>query len=171
VRLVDTVMPFRLAGSWRLRAATLSLAALFASVLPTLSWADDGLILRRSVVRHGDSLTVYGGCHRPIYLVRESLQRHHTRFVRRPPRGRPYIAVGRTGCTGKHHYVGDFPHGDWSSWSGYLRFRIPRVRPGRYSLVVYCAPCRRGPGGSLIVNNYLWRGDRRVGATALTIKR
>ena len=33
---------------------------------------------------------------------------------------------------------------------GVVRFRVPRLAAGRYGLVVYCAPCRRGPGGSLL---------------------
>jgi hypothetical protein len=31
-----------------------------------------------------------------------------------------------------------------------FRFRVPSVAPGVYRPVVYCAPCARGPRGSLI---------------------
>jgi hypothetical protein len=67
------------------------------------------------------------------------------------------------------HYVGDYPDGDWSSWSGSLRFRVPHVPPGRYQLVVYCDPCHRGRGGTLVVNNWLWRRSERIRGTALRI--
>lgn len=31
-----------------------------------------------------------------------------------------------------------------------FRVRVPRVAPGRYTLALWCAPCVRGPQGSLI---------------------
>jgi hypothetical protein len=34
-----------------------------------------------------------------------------------------------------------------------FHFRVPAVRPGRYRPVVYCAPCVRGPSGSLIAGD------------------
>lgn len=154
-----------------LLAATLVVLALSAS-----SSADEGLIVRRTVVRQGTLMTVWGGCRRPIYLVPESFAKRIFLYyfslpVAGPPTRPPYRLLGRTRCTGEDHYIGDFPDGDWSSWSGYLRFRVPRVRPGRYVLVVYCAPCRPGKTGSLIVSNHLWRGSKRIGdETVLTIR-
>jgi hypothetical protein len=154
-----------------LAAATLALA------LPPPSRADVGLILRRNVARVGDVVTVWGACRYPVYLIGLSAAKrlglglqYGSRFAPRRPAALPFRPLGRPRCTARTHYVGDFPSGDWSSWSGYVRFQVPRVPPGRYHLVVYCAACRRGPGGSLIVDNYLWRDGKRIGATLLTIR-
>jgi hypothetical protein len=119
-------------------------------------------------------MTVWGGCREPIYLVPDSYATrtglHAFSLPRyRPPRNAPFRRLGRTVCTGRLHNVGDFPDGDWASWSGYLRFRVPRLRPGRYHFVVYCAPCRRGPAASIVVSNYLWRGAKRIGPMTLRI--
>jgi hypothetical protein len=38
-----------------------------------------------------------------------------------------------------------------------FRFRVPRAEPGLYRAVVYCAPCTRGPRGSLIAGRQLFR--------------
>jgi hypothetical protein len=141
--------------------------------------ADVGLILRRNVVAVGDRLTVWGGCDRmPVYLVSERYTKRAgfywtSSVVRQPPQGRFFHFVGRMRCTGKMHYLGDmshFPAGDWSSWDGYLTFRVPRVAHGRYQLVVYCDPCHRGPGGTLVVSNWLWHGGKRIGRTALIVR-
>jgi hypothetical protein len=43
-----------------------------------------------------------------------------------------------------------------------VRFRVPRLAPGRYVYVLYCGPCRRGPRGSLIAFDY-------SGAPVLTV--
>lgn len=104
--------------------------ALAALALPAASAADDGLILRRAVVRPGELMTVWGGCREPIYLVPESFARRTGLLffslpAERPPTRSPFVFVGRTVCTRRVHYVGDFPDGDWSAWSGYLRFRVP----------------------------------------------
>jgi hypothetical protein len=56
--------------------------------------------------------------------------------VRRPPRGAPYTFVGRI------HYAPPL--------RGRMRFRVPRLAPGWYAILVYCAPCYKGPGGSVI---------------------
>jgi hypothetical protein len=164
----------------KLDARRVSLAAVFvapvllALVLPASAVGDDGLILRQAVVRPGEVVRVWGACGRPIYLISESFAKrsflyYFSQPAARPPGKRPFRLLGRTVCTWRDHYVGDFPNGDWSSWSGYLRFRVPGVRPGRYQLVVYCAPCRHGPGGSLIINNWLWKGSRRIGPSGLAI--
>jgi hypothetical protein len=151
-------------------------AALIALTLAAVSAADVGLILRRAIVQPGTVMTVWGGCRQPVYLVPESFARrrgfyYYSLPVARPPTTRPFRLLGPTVCTGRVHYVGNYPDGDWSSWSGLLQFRVPRVRPGRYQLVVYCASCRSGPGGTLIVNNWLWRGSRRIGPIELTVLR
>jgi hypothetical protein len=122
-------------------------------------------------------MTVWGSCFRmPVYLVRAAYaERAHiyenSPVVARPPRGHEFRLLGRMVCTNRMHYIGDYPNGDWSSWNGYLRFSVPHVPAGRYQLVVYCGPCHRGRGGTLIVNNWLWRGSKRVGETGLTVRR
>jgi hypothetical protein len=136
---------------------------------------DAGLILRKAVVRPGERMTVWGGCRVPIYLVTHEVARRQWFYFfsvpsRRPPKTKPFRFLGRTTCTGRHHYVGDYPDGDFASWSGYLHFRVPRVRPGRYELVLWCSECRPGPPGSLIVNNWLWRGDTRLRRTSLFVQ-
>ncbi len=55
-----------------------------------------------------------------------------------PPRGRPYTRIRR---------MRSDTRGDTR-----LSFRLPRVRPGRYRIVVYCEPCGQGPGGNLIAS-------------------
>jgi hypothetical protein len=40
---------------------------------------------------------------------------------------------------------------------GTIRFRIPRVAPGRYKVFVYCEPCYRGRRGSLITDDRIFR--------------
>ncbi len=37
------------------------------------------------------------------------------------------------------------------SGRGALRFRVPRVRPGRYVIALFCESCVRGPQGSVII--------------------
>jgi hypothetical protein len=52
---------------------------------------------------------------------------------------------------------------------GTIRFRVPRVAPGRYKIFVYCEPCYRGRRGSLITDDRIFRvvrassAGRRVG--------
>ena len=147
-------------------------------VQPLAAAADVGLIVRQSNVRPGQSMTVWGGCTYPVYLVPEPFlartRQYHalttSTAVPGPPKRLPFRFLGRPICTNRTHFVGEYPGGDWSSWTAYLRVRLPSLRPGRYQLAVYCASCLRGPGGSLIVRNYLWRGSERVGLTALTVQ-
>ena len=40
---------------------------------------------------------------------------------------------------------------------GTIRFRVPRVAPGRYKVFVYCEPCYPGPRGSLITDDRIFR--------------
>jgi hypothetical protein len=147
-----------------------TLLALFATAD---AFADVGLILRQASAHPGETMTVWGGCGEPVYLVSDSFARRRLLVISppvpRPPHAPPFRLLGRTVCTGRYHYVGDFPDGDWSSWTGYLRFRVPHVRPGLYQLVVFCDTCRRGRAGSLIVSSWLWRGHRRIGATGLRV--
>jgi hypothetical protein len=55
----------------------------------------------------------------------------------RPPNHAPYTLLGR---------IRYGPSG-----TGTLHFRVPNLRAGSYRFVLYCAPCYRGPDGSLIV--------------------
>jgi hypothetical protein len=158
------------------RLAVLAGVALVGAAWVSLAAADVGLILRKAVMSVGDPMTVWGSCYRmPVYLVKNAYAKRariyeDTPAVARPPTSRAFRLLGRMVCAGRMHYVGHYPDGDWSSWNGYLRFRVPRVAPGAYQLVVFCDPCQRGRGGTLIINNWLWRGSRRVGATALSIQ-
>jgi hypothetical protein len=56
----------------------------------------------------------------------------------------PYRLVGTIrswhGLTRNHH-----------AW-GFVVFRTPKLRPGRYVFGLFCPPCVRGPKGSLIVD-------------------
>jgi hypothetical protein len=161
----------------RIHGLVLLAVALGALVLTAPTAADEGLIVRRAVVWQAEVMTVWGGCNRPIYLVPDSFAKNPLLLLRasrrgRPPTGPSYHFLGRTKCTGRLHYIGDYPDGDWSSWSGYLRFRLPQVRPGRYRLIFYfCLPWRC-PNGRFLVGSSHWRGSKRVSDdSALTIRR
>jgi hypothetical protein len=77
---------------------------------------------------------------------------------------------GTHGVHGRLHYIGEFPDGDWSSSSGYLRFRVPRVRPGRYQLIVFFCPPWTCPKGHFVVGSWFWHGSKRIRETGLTIR-
>jgi hypothetical protein len=147
-----------------------------ALTFPAGAASDVGLLLRKNAVRVGARMTVWGPCDRmPVYLVRDSYARRTglydvSQTVAQPPTSAPFRFLGRMVCTGRMHYIGDYPNGDWSSWNGYLRFRVPQLPACRYQFVIYCEPCHRGRGGSLIVSNWLWRGSKRIGRTALTVR-
>ena len=57
-------------------------------------------------------------------------------FAARPPRRWPFVSIGRIRFA--------------PPANGRLRFHVPRLPSGTYHFVVYCAPCHKGPGGSLI---------------------
>jgi hypothetical protein len=154
-------------------------AGVVALVLSATGAADVGLILRQAVVSTGDRMTVWGPCDRmPVYLVRESYARrvgfyYDSLRLGRAPTSSAFRFLGRMVCTGRMHYIGDmshYPSGDWSSWNGYLSFRVPRLPHGRYQLVVYCDPCHRGRGGTLVVSNWLWQGSKRIGRAAVIVR-
>jgi hypothetical protein len=52
------------------------------------------------------------------------------------PRGRKYHRVGTLNV----RHANDVT----------ITYRVPRLAPGTYRYVLYCGPCYRGPGGSLI---------------------
>jgi hypothetical protein len=62
--------------------------------------------------------------------------------ARRAPR-RPYVYFGRLRRT-RDFYVRQ-----------HFRFRVPRVAPGRYAVVIWCRPC----GGSLILAGATMQGQ------------
>ena len=70
----------------------------------------------------------------PFYLVPRRLAPDDGTRVRRPPR-RPYVFLGRLRRTRNPYETQHF------------RFRVPRVRPGKYKVVIWCRPC----GGTLIL--------------------
>ena len=105
--------------------------------------ADVGLVsISRVSGRPGTSVVArFGGYDRewprmPLYLVASSKAPRGSPKVANAPKRWPYIVLGRV------HFAPPF--------RGRLRFRVPRVRAGAYRFVLYCAPCYRGPGGSLI---------------------
>jgi hypothetical protein len=138
------------------RARLVTVLALIGLLpLATSARADVGLIsIDRTSGRPGDRVVArFGGYDRqwprmPVYLVpaRRSPQPApclgidpravcETR-VPRAPKGAPYTFIGRI------HYG--------PPTRGRFRFRVPRLSPGLYALLVYCAPCYKGLGGSVI---------------------
>ena len=150
--------------------------ALVALVLPPAALADYGMTVRKTHVQPGERMTVWGnGClggtgvrlGMRVYLVAE---RHQwaTVYKPRPPAGPPYHFLGRFRCS---HTDRPQPWGDGGHWTATMTFRVPRVTPGRYQLVFYCAPCQKGPGGKLVKNNTYSDGKRRYGLDALVVAR
>jgi hypothetical protein len=118
-------------------------------VIPPAS-ADINVWLDRSSAQPGDVVraTSAGCCYLSLYLVPERLVPN------------PWHCSANAICA--PFSVGP-PHRHGWTWLGRffpnrrsLWFRVPKVRPGPYRAVVYCAPCYRGPRGSLIA------GDRLV---------
>jgi hypothetical protein len=125
----------------------LLLLVLLALVLVPAAGADVGITLTTVVVhRCGWIRGVGDGSGLPVYLVpkRFAPRREGTSEPRskRPPR-RPFILLGRLRKTRD-------PYADQR-----FRFRVPRVRPGRYRVFLYCGPC----GGSLIVSGNSFEGQ------------
>jgi hypothetical protein len=135
----------------RLKAVGLASAALVT--FAATSSADIGLVKvsRTSAPTGAVVFVTYAGYTHPwprypLYLVPASRAPHLVACqpgaicdprIRWPPQHAPYVLVGRIRYR--------------ASGTGTLRFRVPNVAPGPYRFVLYCAPCYRGPGGSLIV--------------------
>jgi hypothetical protein len=109
--------------------------------------ADVSPRLDATVVRLGELVRVTVGTPvaLPVYLV-------PARLVPRPVRC-------RRGATCEPWSVGP-PHRAGWTWLGrvFPRRNVLAFRPrrgGEYRVVVYCAPCYRGPRGSLIASNLL----------------
>lgn len=150
--------------------------ALVALVAAPAALADYGTTVRKTRVQPGERMTVWGnGCGSSklfhlgmrIYLVAERYQ-WATIYKPRPPSGLPYHFLGRFRCT---HTDRPQPWGQGRYWTATLTFRVPTVSPGRYQLVFYCAPCHKGPGGTLVKNNTYFDGERRQGLDALVVTR
>jgi hypothetical protein len=129
------------------RKPFLLLLLLPALVLVPAAGADVGITLTTLVVhRCGWIRGVGDGSGLPVYLVpkRFAPRREGTSEPRskQPPR-RPFILLGRLRRTRD-------PYADQR-----FRFRVPRVRPGRYRVFLYCGPC----GGSLIVSGNSLEGQ------------
>ena len=123
-----------------------------ALVLAAAAAADIGVVtVSRTSARPGDVVVVrFGGYageapRMPAYLVLHMRAPRATAcrrnavcapFAARAPQRWPYVFIGRIRFA--------------PPASGRLRFRVPRVPAGAYRFVVYCAPCYKGPGGSLI---------------------
>jgi hypothetical protein len=136
-----------------MRRVLLAFAVALAVVAPTAR-ADIGLVsISRTSGRPGDRVVArFGGYDRqwprfPVYLVREPWYPKTPACceprVRHPPRGGRFTFLGRV------HY-GAPQHGRFV-------FHVPRLRPGTYGLVIYCAPCYKGPDGSLIATGPRFR--------------
>lgn len=145
-----------------MRVRALLLVALVAVVAVAVARADVGLVsIRRTSGRPGDRIVArFGGYDRewprmPVYLVPAGRAPHRVPCgdvapgalcearVAKPPRGAPYTLLGRI------HYA--------PPTSGRFRFRVPRLAAGAYAFLVYCAPCYKGPGGSLIATGPRFR--------------
>ena len=111
------------------------LAAVFAGVLAASAAA--GPYLKGASATHarpGDRVVLRAGAGLPVgplplYLVPAARM------------SQPFRCSPNTICAPK---AAAPPHG------GAIPFRVPALAPGRYVYVLYCGPCYRGPGGSLI---------------------
>src|SRR4051794_30271549 len=112
--------------------------------------ADVTVTVDRTVVHPGDRVRATSAdcCYLSLYLVPE-------RLVPGPVR----CTVRRTDAICAPSSVGP-PHRRGWRWVGRFfphrptfAFRIPAIPAGPYRPVIYCAPCYRGPRGSLIVGS------------------
>jgi hypothetical protein len=74
--------------------------------------------------------------HPPLYLVQERASFAFT--TTRWPLRAPFVRLRSV---------------EWGRVAGAratIRFRAPKLRPARYRLVIYCAPCAEGPSASVI---------------------
>lgn len=152
-------------------------AALVALVVSPVALADYGMTVRKTQVQPHERMTIWGnGCRggtrfhlgMRVYLVAARYQPPFAVFKPRPPGGPPYHFLGRFRCT---HTDAPQPWGDGGYWTGTVTFRVPRVSPDRYRLVLYCPPCHKGPGGNLVANNWYFDGHRRHQLKALVVIR
>jgi hypothetical protein len=84
----------------------------------------------------------------PLYLVstKDALLPTPCRF-----RGRDGICEPRAGAPprgGKYHRIGTLNVRHANDVT--ITYRVPKLAPGKYLYVLYCGPCYKGRGGSLI---------------------
>jgi hypothetical protein len=75
--------------------------------------------------------------HPPLYLVPERSSSAFTTTARWPLEA-PFVRLRKI---------------EWGRASGAratIHFRVPKLKPARYRLVIYCAPCTQGPRASVI---------------------
>jgi hypothetical protein len=120
------------------RWVILGLAA--ALVLAPAAYTDIYVVIANTTVHRGGSLLGTGdGSRMPVYLVPKRLAPAYGDRLKHPPR-RPYIFLGRLRRT-RNFYA-----------TQHFHFRVPKVRPGKYKIVIWCRPCGRtlilaGPTG------------------------
>jgi hypothetical protein len=134
---------------------TLALVALVALAAPVVASADVTVSLDRASARPGQVVraTSSSCCYLSLYLVPATrVPQPHSCRMRNgvmatcepwsvgPPHRRGWVWLGRF-----------FP-----KRSSFV-FHVPPVRPGLYRPVIYCAPCYRGPRGSLIAGSQALR--------------
>jgi hypothetical protein len=126
----------------RVALASVALAAA-AAVVASVAAADVVITaVRPAVVRVGQVVQVEAGAYKafprpmPLYLVPVARVPKRSAYPA-PPRGDPFSRVGSLDFSRHPRHVT-------------TEFRVPRLLRGRYELVIYCDPCRRGPGGTLI---------------------
>ncbi len=116
-----------------------------ASAGPYIEWASKtrahvGELVR---VRAGAGLRLYELM--PLYLVAV------TRAPWEYPCGKNTLCslvAPRTPRGGIYHRIGTLNVRHRKEVT--ITYRVPRLAPGRYVYVIYCGPCWRGPGGSLL---------------------
>lgn len=169
---------------WSPAFAAVAMCAFLIIPGPLVSGAagDIGVIAQsRTVARPGEPVEVRvacGGCESgtgfPVsmvtrvrypepYLCGKKNNALCTPGAARPPRNSPYVLLGNTeairASTAKRRTT---------LAESVLRFKVPRVEPGRYVLVIFCGPCMRGPNGMLITSPNTRRGNLRVLPAAST---
>jgi hypothetical protein len=106
-----------------------------ALVAAPAAYADIYVIIANTTVHRGGYLRGTGdGSRLPFYLVPKRLAPAYNDRLKHPPRS-PYVFLGRLRRT-RNPYA-----------TQHFRFRVPRVRPGKYKVVIWCRPC----GGTLIL--------------------
>jgi hypothetical protein len=120
-------------------------AAVVVGVVPSLARADVGVReVRPASARPGDIVEVRAttdptfGPPAPLYLVPKTSAPFGSPKVRRAPTERPFVRIGLL----------DFRH----TKEIHLRLKVPELPTGSYYFVLYCAPCYRGLGGSLVTS-------------------
>jgi hypothetical protein len=132
--------PARRKGMFR-RLVVSGFAAVVALVGTSTARGDIGIRLSATVVHVGGTLRGWSnGSGFPVYIVPSALAPrryacHDGKAICEPTSkrapGAPFVFLGRIpgryGQYARHHFA----------------FRIPRIRPGRYRVFIYCRPCGR----------------------------